>query len=61
MTTLEFSTLVTQKLPVISELFYDFSMTFEQLNYKKLNESEQSLLQNRLKEQYQTMKKNLAQ
>jgi transglutaminase-like putative cysteine protease len=60
MTTLDFSSLVTQELPVISELFYEFSMTFEQLNYKRLNESEQTLLQNRLKEQYQTMTKYLA-
>jgi transglutaminase-like putative cysteine protease len=56
MTPLDFTKLVSSQLPQISTEFHNFTVTFEQLNYRKLSESEQKLLQCRLQEQYQNIR-----
>lgn len=60
MTPLAFSTLVTTRFPQISKEFLDFTITFEQLNYRKLTESECALQLERLKNQYKRITKNLS-
>jgi transglutaminase-like putative cysteine protease len=52
MTVLDFSTLVKTQLPQISTEFSDFTVTFEQLNYRKLSDSARELKLQCLKKQY---------
>jgi len=59
MTAMDFSTLVTAQLPEISTEFFDFTVTFEQLNYRKLSDTERELQLNRLKKQYKRIKASL--
>ena len=60
MTSLDFSTLVSAQLPQISTEFHNFTVTFEQLNYSKLSDAEQKLLQCRLKKQFKCITVNLS-
>ena len=55
MSTMAYASLVANKLPQISEKFNQFTVTFEQLNYKKLNRSEQLLLLKKLKIEYKSI------
>lgn len=59
MTALDFAKQIATELPDISEEFLAFTMTFEQLNYKKISESERMKLLNRLKKQYNAIKEKL--
>jgi len=52
MTPLDFSTLVSARLPQISNEFIVFTVIFEQLNYKNLTDSERALQLYRLQKQY---------
>ncbi|MFT5852454.1 MAG: transglutaminase-like putative cysteine protease [Colwellia sp.] len=52
MTALDFCTLVSTRLPQISAEFSDFTLTFEQLNYRKLSDSARELQLQYLKKQY---------
>jgi len=52
MTALDFSKLVTARFPKISKEFTEFTVTFEQLNYRDLTSTEQELQLKRLKNQY---------
>jgi transglutaminase-like putative cysteine protease len=52
MTALDFSKLVTKRFAKISTDFRDFTVCFEQLNYRKLNEPARALQLERLKKHY---------
>ena len=52
MTALDFSTLVSTRLPQISTEFFDFTLTFEQLNYRKLSDTSRELQLHCLQKQY---------
>ncbi|MBL4900720.1 MAG: DUF3488 domain-containing transglutaminase family protein [Colwellia sp.] len=52
MTAMDFSALVTAQLPQVSKEFIDFTVTFEQLSYRKLKDSERELQLEHLKNQY---------
>jgi transglutaminase-like putative cysteine protease len=52
MTALNFSMLVTKRFAKISTDFRDFTVCFEQLNYRKLNEPARALQLERLKKHY---------
>jgi len=60
MTAMDFATLVSARLPRISIEFHAFTVTFEQLNYRKLSEAERELQLNRLKKHYKRIKVNLS-
>ncbi|WP_114326998.1 transglutaminase TgpA family protein [Candidatus Colwellia aromaticivorans] len=60
MTAFDFSMLVTARLPQISKEFLDFTLTFEQLNYRKLSDLERELHLSRLKKQYKGITANLS-
>jgi transglutaminase-like putative cysteine protease len=59
MTAMDFSVLVSKKLPKISKNFRDFTLCFEQLNYRKLNDSARALQLERLENQYKQLIEDL--